>query len=93
MRSLFPEGKAAEALVEAGDLAAAARLLSQSDLVENAAVNDSQLVVTLRKGIEDYSDLSPLLIAAGHKIKLFREEEVNLESAFMALTKGLGQRT
>jgi hypothetical protein len=29
---------------------------------------------------------------AGHKLKLFREEEVNLESAFMALTKGLGQR-
>ena len=48
--------------------------------------------VTLKKGIEDYTDLSPLLIQAGHKIKLFREEEINLESAFMALTKGLGQR-
>ena len=45
-----------------------------------------------RQGIEDYTDLSPLLVQAGHKIKLFREEEVNLESAFMALTKGLGQR-
>jgi len=32
------------------------------------------------------------LVNAGHKIKLFREEEINLESAFMALTKGLGQR-
>ena len=54
-------------------------------------MND-QLRVTLKKGIEDYTDLSPLLISAGHKIKLFREEEVNLESAFMLLTKGLGQR-
>jgi ABC-2 type transport system ATP-binding protein len=48
--------------------------------------------VTLKKRVEDYTELSPLLVAAGHKIKLFREEEVNLESAFMALTKGLGQR-
>ena len=75
-----------------GDHEAAARLLEQSDLVELAAANHEQLTVTLKKGIEDYTDLSSLLIAAGHKIKLFREEEVNLESAFMALTKGLGQR-
>jgi ABC-2 type transport system ATP-binding protein len=76
-----------------GAVDAAAKLLTQSDLVENVSTADSQLTVTLKKGIEDYTDLSPLLIQAGHKIKLFREEEVNLESAFMALTKGLGQRT
>jgi ABC-2 type transport system ATP-binding protein len=75
-----------------GEPDAAARLLENSGLVENVAIANEQLVVTLKKGIEDYSDLSPLLIQAGHKIKLFREEEVNLESAFMALTKGLGQR-
>lgn len=72
---------------------AAARLLEQSGLVERVSVEKEQLVVTLKKGIEDYTNLSPLLIHAGHSIKLFREEEVNLESAFMALTKGLGQRT
>jgi ABC-2 type transport system ATP-binding protein len=76
-----------------GAVDAAAKLLTQSDLVENVSTADGQLTVTLKKGIEDYTDLSPLLIQAGHKIKLFREEEVNLESAFMALTKGLGQRT
>jgi ABC-2 type transport system ATP-binding protein len=75
-----------------GSLDAAAKLLEQSDLVETVAVNHDQLLVTLKKGIEDYTALSPLLIQAGHKIKLFREEEINLESAFMALTKGLGQR-
>jgi ABC-2 type transport system ATP-binding protein len=75
-----------------GSLDAAAKLLEHSDLVETVAVNHDQLMVTLKKGIEDYTDLSPLLIQAGHKIKLFREEEINLESAFMALTKGLGQR-
>jgi ABC-2 type transport system ATP-binding protein len=75
-----------------GDLDAAAKLLANSDLVESVTIGGEQLVVMLKKGIEDYSDLSPLLVHAGHKIKLFREEEVNLESAFMALTKGLGQR-
>ena len=75
-----------------GDRDAAARLLEGSGLVESIATAGEQLVVTLKKGIEDYTDLSPLLVQAGHKIKLFREEEVNLESAFMALTKGLGQR-
>jgi ABC-2 type transport system ATP-binding protein len=75
-----------------GDQSAAAKLLEQSALVESVAMNHDQLTVTLKKGIEDYTDLSPLLIQAGHKIKLFREEEINLESAFMALTKGLGKR-
>jgi ABC-2 type transport system ATP-binding protein len=75
-----------------GDSDAAARLLEQNDLVESVSIDKGQVVVTLKKGVEDYSDLSPLLVSAGHKLKLFREEEVNLESAFMALTKGLGQR-
>jgi ABC-2 type transport system ATP-binding protein len=75
-----------------GDREAAARLLEQSDLVENVSANHEKIIVTLKKGIEDYTDLSTLLVGAGHKLKLFREEEVNLESAFMALTKGLGQR-
>jgi ABC-2 type transport system ATP-binding protein len=75
-----------------GELDAAARLLEQSELVDSVNVSNDQLRVTLKKGIEDYTDLSPLLISAGYKIKLFREEEVNLESAFMLLTKGLGQR-
>ncbi|MDX1947790.1 MAG: ABC transporter ATP-binding protein [Pirellulaceae bacterium] len=75
-----------------GDLPAAAKLLEGSPLVEKVTIDKGELTVTLRQGVEDYADLSPHLIAAGHKIKLFREEEVNLESAFMALTKGLGQR-
>ena len=29
------------------------------------------------------------LIQAGHKLTVFKEEEINLETAFMALTKGI----
>jgi ABC-2 type transport system ATP-binding protein len=80
-------------VVVSGDQEPAARLLEGcSDLVERVTIDRGQLVVTLKQGVEDYSDLSPRLIQGGHKLKLFREEEVNLESAFMALTKGLGQR-
>lgn len=76
----------------ASNLDSAAKLLEQSDLVESVNIANDQLTVTLKTGIEDYTDLSGLLVTNGHKIKLFREEEINLESAFMALTKGLGQR-
>ena len=52
-----------------------------------------RLIVTLKEKVTDYAELSSLLITGGYPIKLFREEEVNLESAFMLLTKGLGVRT
>jgi ABC-2 type transport system ATP-binding protein len=80
-------------VVVTGDAEAAAKVLEASGLVEQVAVDKNQLSVTLKKGVEDYGELSALLVAAGHKIKRFQEEEINLESAFMALTKGLGQRT
>ena len=37
----------------------------------------------------DYSDLPTLLVTAGHKLTVFKEDEINLETAFMALTKGI----
>jgi ABC-2 type transport system ATP-binding protein len=79
-------------IVVAGDQNAAAKVLEQHELVEGVAVVKEQIAVTLKTGVTEYSDLSAALVQAGHKLKLFREEEVNLESAFMALTKGLGQR-
>ena len=37
----------------------------------------------------DYSDLPTPSIDAGYKLTLFQEDEINLETAFMALTKGI----
>ena len=76
-----------------GDVDAAAKLLQQHQLVDEVRNEKGQLIVVLKSGVEDYSELSSLLVSAGHKLKLFREEDVNLESAFMALTKGLGKKT
>lgn len=69
----------------------AAKLLEQHDLVQKLAITDGMLEVTLKPGVLDYSDLPTLLITSAFKLTLFREEEVNLETAFMELTKGLVQ--
>jgi len=75
----------------AGDMDAAGKVLEESGQIESIEPRVDHLYVTLKKEVEDYSDLPTHLINAGHKITLFREEEINLESAFMALTKGMGQ--
>lgn len=69
----------------------AAKLLEQHDHVASLKVDDGTLIVTLKPGILDYSDIPTQLIGAGFKLTLFREEELNLETAFMELTKGLVQ--
>ncbi|MBN2474147.1 MAG: ABC transporter ATP-binding protein [Pirellulales bacterium] len=68
---------------------AAARLLEEHDLVESVEIREDRIFATLAEGVEDYSDLPTLLIEAGHKLTVFKEDEINLETAFMALTKGI----
>src|SRR5580704_3690712 len=69
----------------------AAALLAQHPSVENVAENNSHLEVLLKDGITDYSFVASQLIAGGFQVNLIREEEVNLETAFMRLTKGMVQ--
>jgi ABC-2 type transport system ATP-binding protein len=76
-------------VVVTGDLEPAAKLLEQSTLVENVTIQDGQIHVTLAENVTDYSELPTVLIQAGHKLKMFKEDEINLETAFMALTKGI----
>jgi ABC-2 type transport system ATP-binding protein len=73
----------------AGDRAAAAKLLEQHALVDRVELSEKHLTVTLTDGQKDYSDLATLLVTAGHKLTLLQEDEINLETAFMALTKGI----
>jgi ABC-2 type transport system ATP-binding protein len=73
----------------AGDQDSAIKLLEQSNLVDRIETRPAPLHLTLKERLEDYSDIPTLLVQAGRKLNLFREEEINLESAFMALTKGM----
>lgn len=75
-----------------GETDKAAALIEQHDLVESVEVDSTATILTtLMPGTLDYSDLPSDIISGGLKLKLFREEEVNLETAFMELTKGLVQ--
>jgi ABC-2 type transport system ATP-binding protein len=72
-----------------GDRNAAAKLLEGNSLVERVDVGENYLTVTLVNGHTDYSDLAKLLVDAGHQLTLLKEDELNLETAFMVLTKGI----
>ena len=67
----------------------AAEMLSQSNVVESVETNGDEISVTLIEGVEDYTALPTQLIESGLRLLEFREDEVNLEAAFMTLTKGM----
>lgn len=70
----------------------AAKLLEQLDCTESVKVTkNAMLELTLKPSVEDYSSIPAELIKAGFAMTLFREEDVNLETAFLQLTKGLVQ--
>jgi ABC-2 type transport system ATP-binding protein len=71
------------------DLAAA--MLSQDPHVVNVAATNGHLEVSLKDGIQDYTFIPQRLVQGGFKLTLLKEEEVNLETAFMRLTKGMVQ--
>ncbi len=71
---------------------AAAKCVEQCDCVETVNVRDDELIeVALKKDTDDYSDIASTLVTQGFPLTLFREEEVNLETAFLKLTQGLVQ--
>jgi ABC-2 type transport system ATP-binding protein len=79
-------------LMRAEDGSKAEDLLSAQNIVERVARTDSLLRVTLKPEVEDYSGLGMLLASNGLAFRKFAQEEINLESAFMAFTKGAGAK-
>jgi len=79
-------------LVKPQDSAKAIDTISAVPMVDHVAVDGAKLKVTLKSGIEDYSSLSMLLATQGIPFTKFAAEEINLESAFMAFTKGAGAK-
>lgn len=69
----------------------AAALLQANELVSKLEVKKNVMLVTLKNDVKDYTFIPSLLISEGFRLSLFREEEINLETAFMELTKGLVQ--
>ncbi len=69
----------------------AAAMLAADPNIESITENNDLLQLNLKDGIEDYSFVPQRLINAGYRLTMFKEEEVNLETAFMRLTKGIVQ--
>ncbi len=67
-------------------------LLSGHEKVQGCEPGDGRVRVILKPEVDDYSDLPKLLIQNDIDLKRFSEEELDLESAFMALTKGTSTR-
>ncbi len=67
----------------------AAKLLEKTPLTQNVDLRDGKLFVSLKADVNDYSDLATELVQSGYKLLTFKEDEINLETAFMALTKGV----
>jgi ABC-2 type transport system ATP-binding protein len=71
--------------------AEAAELIRAIPGVIKVDANHTHLAVALEPTGVDVSEIAQRLIIAGHRLTRLEEERVNLETAFMRLTKGLVQ--
>jgi ABC-2 type transport system ATP-binding protein len=67
----------------------AANLLEGQPEVESVEDKNGVLIVKLREGVNQYGFLANRLVNTGFELTLFKEDEINLETAFMHLTKGI----
>lgn len=63
--------------------------LPQVESVEPPTQAGGALTVTLRAESQDPSDIARALFEAGYALTLLKEDEINLETAFMTLTQGI----
>ena len=67
----------------------AANMLEGQPEVETVQDKNGVLIVKLNEGINQYGFLANRLVEQGFELTLFKEDEINLETAFMHLTKGI----
>jgi ABC-2 type transport system ATP-binding protein len=67
----------------------AAGMLENQPEVESVQDKNGVLIVKLNEGVSQYGFLANRLVEQGYELTLFKEDEINLETAFMHLTKGI----
>jgi ABC-2 type transport system ATP-binding protein len=72
----------------AGSPEAAAKALERCPEAAAVTVKDGEVVVALADGIPNGSALAARLVTDGHGLVSLREQDVNLETAFLELTRG-----
>lgn len=81
-------------LVQVGEGAreqARQHLQRHPDVAEVVPAEEDVLRVSLRDGLHDGSFLAEELVRAGFRLKMLKEEEVDLEDVFLGITKGITQ--
>jgi len=74
-----------------GQIDAATKVLQGLEPVKSVQQNNGALCVELKSEMHDFSFLAAALVNHRVPITELREEEVNLETAFLRLTKGIVQ--
>lgn len=69
----------------------AAQLLEKTRGIKSVQPQDGHLLVELERQTHDFTPLVKLLLDNNFHLRELKEEEVNLETAFMRLTKGMVQ--
>ena len=76
-------------LVDKQDIAA--DLLGRTRGIKHVEQQDGQIIVDLERQTHDFTALIKLLLDKEFRVREIKEEEVNLEDAFMRLTRGMVQ--
>src|SRR5437764_2875816 len=65
------------------------KIAAHPDVVGVEMKNDELLQVTLNDEVTDASFIADLLVKGGFRLKMLKEEEIDLEDVFMGITKGI----
>jgi len=87
---VLPESDSQKALAIRDDYLNGTHELIAPDVFK-VEVNDEDdtLRVTLNDEVQDGSFIAELLVRNGFRVKMLREEEIDLEDVFMSITKGI----
>jgi ABC-2 type transport system ATP-binding protein len=78
------------AVADGQNPAARERLQSHGDVLSVELHDDDEAMqVTLNDGVTDGSFIADVLVKNGFRLKMLKEEEIDLEDVFMGITKGI----
>ncbi len=64
-------------------------LSGHRDIQTAEAKEDETILVTLNGDVQDGSFIADVLVKNGYRLKMLKEEEIDLEDVFMGITKGI----
>ena len=65
------------------------QLEGNGDILRVEVKDDDTMLVTLNDDVHDGSFIADILVKNGFRLKMLKEEEIDLEDVFMGITKGI----